>query len=141
MSGKDSNSQYFDVRGNAKEPYKVTINYGQGHWCTCKGMVSKKGSWGEDAGKTQGTSCKHIRKIIDFEFDGDWGTKNSDGSRTPKPAEKNMPWVSAEPSKPIGRRAAVMATRAKRAQQATNTASDSGDALMDRIASLEARRA
>jgi len=140
MSGLDSNSQYFTVGGRGKKDYKVTINYGQGNWCTCMGMISKKGTWGEDAGKTQGTSCKHIKQIIDKRFGGDWGTKNPDGSRTPKTRQRRARASQMPDSKPIGRRAAIMATRAKFAREEANKASDSGDSLMDRIVSLEAKR-
>ena len=79
-SRKDGNSQYFDVQGSGTKVYKVTINYQKGHWCECRGMISMKQSWQEDAGKTQGTSCKHVKEIIREEFENDWGTKNSDGS-------------------------------------------------------------
>ncbi len=96
-----------------------------------------KTSWQDDAGKTQGTSCKHVKEIIREEFENDWGTKNSDGSRTPafvafpsKPAVKRPPLA---PPKPSGRRAAIMATRAKNALEAEGT-------LLDRIANLEAAR-
>ena len=61
---KDENSQYFDAQGSGSKVYTVTINYDKGHWCTCRGMISLKSSWQEDAGKTKGTSCKHIKQII-----------------------------------------------------------------------------
>jgi len=138
-SRKDGNSQYFDVQGSGRNVYKVTINYEKGHWCTCRGMKSMKGSWKDDAGKTQGTSCKHIKEIIREEFGDDWGTKNSDGSRTPWPstlAVKRPPLASPKPS---GRRAAVMATRAKLAQEHLAQTAPEGS-LSDRIAALEAAR-
>jgi len=136
MAEKDPNSQYFELKGSAKKPYTVTINYEAGHWCTCRGMLSLKGSWGADAGKTPGTSCKHVKEIIKCEFDGDWGTKNPDGSRTPQAAKPARPIPA--PPKPSGRRAAVMATRAKLAEEVTQ-ASPKGS-LLDRIANLEAAR-
>ena len=141
-SRKDGNSQYFDVQGSGTKVYKVTINYEKGHWCTCRGMISMKASWQDDAGKTQGTSCKHVKEIIREEFENDWGTKNSDGSRTPavtfpsKPAVKRPPPASPKPS---GRRAAVMATRAKLAQEHLAQTAPEGS-LVDRIAALEAAR-
>ncbi len=138
MAGKDGNSQYFELQGNAKKPYKITINYEQGHWCTCRGMLSMKSSWEEDAGKTKGTSCKHIKEIIREEFGDDWGTKNPDGSRTPKPVQPSVKRPPLSPPKPSGRRAAVMATRAKLAQEVMQ-ASPEGS-LLDRIAALEAAR-
>lgn len=140
MAGKDGNSQYFELQGNAKKPYKITINYAQGHWCTCRGMISMKSSWEEDAGKTAGTSCKHVKEIIREEFGDDWGTKNSDGSRTPadafpSSAVKRPPLA---PPKPSGRRAAVMATRAKLALEVMQESPEGS--LLDRIAALEAAR-
>jgi hypothetical protein len=137
-SRKDKNSQYFEIQGNAKKPYTITINYEKGHWCTCRGMISMKSSWEEDAGKTAGTSCKHVKEIIREEFGDDWGTKNSDGSRTPKPSTPSVTRPPLAPPKPSGRRAAVLATRAKLALEVTQ-ASPEGS-LLDRIASLEAAR-
>ncbi len=137
MAGRDGSSKYFEVQGSGKKPYKVTINYNTGHFCSCRGMISKKGSWGEDAGKTKGTSCKHIGIIINKAFNGDWGTKNRDGSRTPQRSVATSP--PSAPPKPSGRRAAVMATRAKLAEEMTQKASSSGS-LLDRIAAIESAR-
>lgn len=135
-------SDYYEVQGSGNKAYKVTINYGQGHWCTCRGMISKKSSWGPDAGNTAGTSCKHINQIISQEYDGDWGIpyrrhgKNSDGSRSRKRA------ASPDPAPPntTGRRAAIMATRAKREAARVEESTSGGTSLLDRIASLEAAR-
>jgi hypothetical protein len=103
-----------------------------------------KGSYEEGAGRTQGTSCKHVKEIIREEFGNDWGTKDSasSDSRTPavtfpsKPAVKRPPLA---PPKPSGRRAAVMATRAKLAQEHLAQTAPEGS-LLDRIAALEAAR-
>jgi hypothetical protein len=138
-SRKDPDSQYFEIQGNAKKPYTITINYAKGHWCTCRGMISMKSSWEDDAGKTAGTSCKHVKEIIREEFDDDWGTKNSDGSRTPNDpiaAVDHRPPLAIP--KPSDRRAAVLATRAKLAEEVTRTSPDGS--LSDRIAALEAAR-
>ncbi len=137
-SRKDPDSQYFEIQGNAKKPYTITINYSKGHWCTCRGMISMKGSWEDDAGRTEGTSCKHVKDVIKNEFEGDWGTKNGDGSRTPLPSTPVVQRPPLAPPKPSGRRAAVMATRAKLAQEVMQ-ASPEGS-LLDRIAALEAAR-
>ncbi len=138
QSRKDSNSQYFEIQGNAKKPYTITINYVKGHWCTCRGMISMKGSYEEDAGRTQGTSCKHVKEIIREEFGDDWGTKNPDKSRTPLPPKPSVKRPPLAPPKPSGRRAAVMATRAKLAQEVMQASPDGS--LIDRIAALEAAR-
>ena len=135
MSGRDGRSEYYEVQGRGKKPYKVTINYDTGNWCTCRGMISMKSSWGDDAGRTAGTSCKHVRWIISEKKDGDWGIKNSDGSRTPVNVP-NSPIPA--PSAPSGRRAAIEATRAKRALEASK--SPGGGSLLDRIAGLESAR-
>lgn len=133
MAGRDGNSEYHGVHGSGKKSYNVTINYGQGHWCDCRGMISKKSRWGEDAGKTQGTCCKHIVNIINTKYNGDWGKKNRDGSRSPKTVV-----ISPLPAPPpTGRRAAIMATRAKREAVRVEESTSSGISLLDRIASLE----
>jgi len=139
-SRKDDNSQYFDVQGSGTKIYQVTINYEKGHWCTCRGMISMKGSYEEDAGRTQGTSCKHIKDVIANEFEGDWGTKvpNGGGTRTPLPPKPAVQRPPLAPTKPSGRRAAVMATRAKIALEVTQTSPEGS--LLDRIANLEAAR-
>ena len=158
MSGKDANSQYFEVKGSGKKPYTVTINYDTGHWCTCRGMISKKSTWQEGAGRTNGTSCKHIQTIINSKFDGDWGEPcqcgSSCGSRLRsslnQPGGKGKPRVPKKiltspppaPSKPTGRRAAIMHTRAKREKRRLEEEKASGSSLplTDRIAALGAAR-
>ncbi len=139
MAGRDGNSQYFEVMPSGRgKHYEVTINYAKHHWCSCRGMISKKTTWGDDAGKTKGTSCKHIEQIINTQLGGDWGTKNKDGSRTPK----NKPAASpiSTPSKPTGRRALVLATRAKLAKEGTTVNVSLDGSLQDRIAALESAR-
>lgn len=140
MAGRDKNSQHFNVWGSGKKPYTVTINYKQGHWCSCRGMISKKSTYGDDAGRTQGTCCKHIKQIIESEFSGDWGTRKSDGSRVPQKTNRFFDFDTKGPS---GRRAAVMATKVKREQrqqEQTKAAEVRASSIMDRIAALEAAR-
>lgn len=156
MAGRSGNSQYFEVKGSGKKPYTVTINYDTGHFCTCRGMISKKGTYGEDAGRTQGTSCKHIKDTINTKFDGDWGVSGGKG----KPRTRTKPAASTPPTtpaQPTGRRAAIMAQRAKREKETTGrraahaaqqkAKADAGAStvrsdipLLDRIAALEAAR-
>ena len=138
MAGKDGNSQYFKVQGSGTKVYQVTINYEKGHWCECRGMISMKRSWEEDAGRTAGTSCKHVKEIIREEFEDDWGTKNGDRSRTPKAAKPAVKRPTLATPKPSDRRAAVLATRAKLAEEVTQASPDGS--LLDRIAALEAAR-
>ena len=105
MAGS-GNSDHFEVKGSGKKPYTVTINYDTGHWCTCRGMISKKGTWGEGAGKTKGTSCKHVGIIINSKFDGDWGESGGVGKpRIPK--TKPVASTPTTPAQPTGRRAAT----------------------------------
>lgn len=151
MAGS-ADSDHFEVTGRGKKPYTVTINYTTGHWCTCRGMISKKTTYGEDSGRTQGTCCKHIKNIIETKFDGDWG--KSTGKGKPRiPGRGRIPPVASTPTtpaQPTGRRAAIMAQRAKReeerfgrraahkAQKAAKV--DSGLSLLDRIDALAAAR-
>lgn len=140
MAGKSGKSEYHDVVGsNGTITYRVTINYDTGHWCECRGMIGKKSKFAEDAGKTQGTSCTHIKKIINQKYGGDWGVKNPDGSRT---RQRAVTSPTPAPSKPIGRRQAIEATRAKHAEReaAENASLNPAGSLQDRIAALEAAR-
>jgi hypothetical protein len=137
MAGS-ADSNHFEVKGSAKRSYTVTINYGTGHWCTCPGMISKKKTWGDGTGRTKGTSCKHVTDIINSKFDGDWGEPGGQG----KPRTPNKPVASTPttPAQPTGRRAAIMAQRAKREQKERVTSPSSGLSLLDRIAALESAR-
>ena len=143
-----SASSFFEVQGSGKSPYTVTVNYDTGHWCTCPGMISKKKTWQDGTGRTRGTSCKHISKIIEQEFGGDWGTPTGKG----KSRKRNIPTSTpTAPSEPTGRRAAIMAQRARReretigrraAHAAQKKASDNNSSLslLDRIAALESAK-
>lgn len=141
MSGRSAHSKYHQVKGSGSRSYRVTINYETGHFCECRGMISMKSKYGEDAGRTQGTSCKHIKNTIRDEYGGDWGTKNPDGSRTPNGHQNSAPSPAPSvPAQPTGRRAAIMATRAKREAERSEKAAATGGSLQDRIAALEAAR-
>ena len=138
MAGRSGKSEYFEVKGSGKKPYTVTINYDTGHFCTCRGMISKKSMYGEDAGRTQGTCCKHVKDTINTKFDGDWGVSGGKG----KPRTRTNPVASAPttPTEPSGRRAAIMAQRAKRKQETQATSPSSDLSLLDRIAALAEAR-
>ncbi len=118
MAGSASNSDHFEVKGSGKKPYTVTINYDTGHWCTCRGMISKKKTWGDDTGRTKGTSCKHVGIIINSKFDGDWGESGGRG-KPRKPTKKSVASTPTTPAQPTGRRAAIMAQRARREKETT----------------------
>jgi hypothetical protein len=151
MAGRNGNSEYFEVKGRGKQPYQVTINYDTGHFCTCRGMLSMKKTYQEDAGRTHGTSCKHIKSTIKDKFNNDWGKKvTGGGGRRTQTSSAPVSTPPTTPAQPTGRRAAIMAQRAKRerettgrraahaAQKANRTNSDLP--LLDRIAALEAAR-
>jgi hypothetical protein len=106
-------------------------------------MISKKSTFMEDAGRTQGTSCKHIKDIINTQFDGDWGVSGGKGKpRIPKKQKAPVASPPPAPSKPTGRRAAIMHTRAKREKRRLEEEKASGSSLplTDRIAALGAAR-
>lgn len=65
-------SSYFEVPGTGKDPYRVTINWATGHWCTCRGMISKKTNYGEDTGKSEVASCKHVVLVVRDHYAGNW---------------------------------------------------------------------
>ena len=135
---------------NGRSSYDVTINYETGNFCECKGNLSLRKKWGEESGRTEGTSCRHIKQAIKQHHNGDWGTKVTGGGGRRTPAASAPSSTPPATSKPTGRRAAIMAQRARReeekfgrraahkAQKAKNTTSDLS--LIDRIAALEAAR-
>ena len=135
MSGRNGSSEHFDVSGSGSRAYTVTINYDTGHWCTCRGMISHKSKYGEDAGRTAGTSCKHVKNIIKSKFDDDWGTPGGKG----KPRVRKTKGISKSPE-PTGRRAAILAQRAKRKEHSVPEKPNTTVPLMDRIAALAASR-
>lgn len=116
----DLASKHFEVKGSGKKPYTITINYDTGHWCTCRGMISKKTKWGDGTGRTIGTSCKHVETIINTEFGGDWGKSGGVGKpRIPKIPYTPTASTPTTPAQPTGRRAAHAAQRAKREKETT----------------------
>lgn len=125
---KQKQSLYFSVQGSGNRSYDVTINHQSGHWCTCKGMISMKRKHGERAGTSYATSCKHVKGVLDREP----SAQDTDAkfSNAPDPA----------PPMPTGRRAAVMATRAKRENEILPEEPSRTSSLLDRIAALEAAR-
>ena len=140
MAGRNGQSEYFEVKGSGKKPYQVTVNYDTGHFCTCRGMISLKKTYQEDAGRTHGTSCKHIKDTIKTNFHNDWGTKVKGGDGRRNPASSAPVSTHTTPTEPSGRRAAIMAQRAKRKQEEQATSPSSGLSLLDRIAALESAR-
>jgi hypothetical protein len=120
MPGRSAKSEYFEVQGSGASYYTVTINHDTGHWCSCRGMTSKKSKFGADAGKSYATSCKHVQRVLDTE---------------PRAAGTSQ----AARDRGGDRRAAVLATRAKRASSTGNMRN--GDSLLERIGALERAKA
>jgi hypothetical protein len=58
-------------RGSVK-PYQVTLNYSpaaNGHWCTCKGMISKRRKYGSESDpNVKQHWCKHIQAVMEDEL-------------------------------------------------------------------------
>jgi len=98
-------------------------------------MLSKKSTWGEGAGRTHGTSCKHVKDIIKTRFDDDWGVSGGQGK--PRTRKTKVTPTSPEPS---GRRAAILAQRAKRKERDVQEKPNITLPLMDRIAALAASK-
>ncbi len=134
--GMSLQSTKYHVQGSGKRGYDVTINFDKGHWCTCPGMISKKGTFQAEAGRTRNTSCKHVKKIIDENYRGNWGDEKADGSRTPSPVTAR----DRDGYKLTGRQAAVLAAKEKLQVNKVKMAQAAGGSLLDRIAKLgEAR--
>jgi hypothetical protein len=150
MAGRNANSTQYEVKGSGKKPYTVTINYDTGHWCTCRGMISMKSTYQEDAGRTRGTSCKHVKETIKNRYDNDWGTKVKGGGGRRTPASSAPVSTPTTPAQPTGRRAAIMAQRARRERETTGRRAaitaqkanreSSKLPLLDRIDALAAAR-
>lgn len=62
-------SCYFRVSGSKPgSAYGVTINYLTGHWCECRGNLSKRGAFSR-RGERQSTSiaahwCRHVKAVL-----------------------------------------------------------------------------
>jgi hypothetical protein len=101
-------------------------------------MISMKSKYQDDAGRTAGTSCKHVKGIIKDEFNNDWGTKVTGGGGRRERTGTVAPTTTA----PSNRRAAIAKQLAlneqRRLSEVQTEKSDSS--LMDRISALEATR-
>jgi hypothetical protein len=61
-------SYYFVASGSSSRTYEVTINSTTGHWCSCKGNVSKLGA-AERRHVTRNPAlhsawCKHVQEVL-----------------------------------------------------------------------------
>ena len=63
-------SSYFrsSSDSNPGAAYDVTVNYVTGHWCTCRGNLSKKGSFSRRGEKQSVLNaahwCKHVKAVL-----------------------------------------------------------------------------
>ncbi len=59
-------SLYFSVDGSKGDSYEDTLNYDTGHWCTCRGMISKVRKFGAVGGldtRNPQHWCEHINEV------------------------------------------------------------------------------
>lgn len=152
-SAGTKDSTYFAAGSDSSSTtHEVTLNYGTGHWCSCRGMIAKKKKFGSVADPHQNTGlpqtsrhyCKHVQAvrtadpsiriearrirndaygIMETPTDAETGTTGEVVQPTP-----------ATPAQPTGRRAAVAASREAKAARGEGTA-------RERLAEIEAQAA
>jgi hypothetical protein len=144
--GTGKESIYFNAGSDSSSStYDVTLNYDTGHFCSCRGMLSKirkHGAVGSlNARQPLSISgppmhwCKHIKAVrsapAEFRIEARKMRNEFFGiSETPVDPETGR---SGEPEAPVGRRAAIKATHVKRAARGDQDA-------VDRLAAIEAER-
>ncbi len=71
-SAGTKDSTYFGAGSDSSSAtHEVTLNYGTGHWCSCRGMIAKKKKFGSVADTHQNVGiaqtsrhyCKHITTV------------------------------------------------------------------------------
>lgn len=150
-SAGTKDSTYFAADSDSSSAtHEVTLNYGTGHWCSCRGMIAKKKKFGSVANPHQSTSvhqtgrhyCKHVtgvrRADPSIRIEARRIRNDAFGiNETPTDAETGatsdaVQPTPATPAQPTGRRAAVAASRQAKA--------DRGDATArERLAEIEAQ--
>lgn len=143
-SAGTKDSTYFGAGSDSSSTtHEVTLNYGTGHWCSCRGMIAKKKKFGSVADTHQNVGiaqtsrhyCKHItsvraadpsirieaRRIRNDAFgiseppvDAETGATDAPTATLPR----------APKAAPTGRRAAVKASREAKAARGDQTARD-----------------
>lgn len=147
--GTGKESIYFNVDSDSSSgTYNVTLNYDTGHFCSCRGMLSKIRKFGAvptlDARqalrlpKTSQHWCKHVHAVrsapADFRIEARKMRNEFFGiNETPVDPETGQAGDPIAPPAPTGRRAAVKATMAKKAARGDKSAAD-------RLAEIEAQR-
>jgi NACalpha-BTF3-like transcription factor len=132
--GKDST--YFAAGSDSSSStHSVTLNYGQGHWCSCRGMIAKKKKFGSVADTHQNVGiaqtsrhyCKHVtsvraadpsirieaRRIRNDAFGISEPPVDAETGATIEPVAQ----APKAPTQPTGRRAAIAAQKAKSAPE------------------------
>ena len=138
-SAGTKDSTYFAAGSDSSSStYGVTLNYGTGHWCDCRGMIAKKKKFGSVADPYQNVSitqtsrhyCKHITSVraADPAIRIEARRIRNDAfgiNEPPVDAETGKsgeaPVVEA-PKAPTGRRAAVKASREAKAARGDGNA-------------------
>lgn len=144
--GTGKESIYFNAGSDSSSStHDVTLNYDTGHFCSCRGMLSKIRKHGAvgtlNARQPLSVSgpamhwCKHIKAVrsapADFRIEARKMRNEFFGiSETPVDPETGQ---SGAPEAPVGRRAAIKATHEKRAARGDQDAKD-------RLAAIEAER-
>lgn len=154
-SAGTKDSTYFGAGSDSSSAtHEVTLNYGTGHWCSCRGMIAKKKKFGSVADTHQNVGiaqtsrhyCKHVTSVraADPSIRIEARRIRNDAfgiNETPTDAETGATGdvvaaapTPTTPAQPTGRRAAVAASRQAKA--------DRGDATArERLATIEAELA
>lgn len=152
-SAGTKDSTYFGAGSDSSSTtHEVTLNYGTGHWCSCRGMIAKKKKFGSVADTHQNVGiaqtsrhyCKHITLVraADPSIRIEARRIRNDAfgiMETPTDAETGATGdavqpTRATPAQPTGRRAAVAASRKAKAARGDETA-------RERLAAIEAELA
>jgi hypothetical protein len=138
-SAGTKDSTYFAAGSDSSSStHEVTLNYGQGHWCSCRGMIAKKRKFGSVADPHQNTGlpqtsrhyCKHVQAIrtADPSIRIEARRIRNDAfgiMETPTDAETGATGERVEAPAPVattGRRAAVKASREAKAARGDGNA-------------------
>lgn len=132
-SAGTKDSTYFAAGSDSSSStHEVTLNYGTGHWCSCRGMIAKKKKFGSVANPHQATSvhqtgrhyCKHVTAVrqADPSIRIEARRIRNDAfgiMETPTDAETGATGEAPviAPKAPTGRRAAIAAQKAKSAPE------------------------
>ena len=142
-SAGTKDSTYFAAGSDSSSgTHEVTLNYGTGHWCSCRGMIAKKKKFGsvanphQNVGITQTSRhyCKHItsvraadpsirieaRRIRNDAFGIMEPPVDAETGATPAPVAQ----APKAPAQPTGRRAAVKGSREAKAARGVVSAQE-----------------